>query len=103
LAIGDVRPVEAPNQEVPPRVNSSLKPLDTQSQKAPRPDTKTPRSGARISKRVIILKIKSLKLMKMLLTNHHLNHLQENLTKEFIKVYNRTIPLTISLGAYKRV
>jgi len=75
----------------------------THSQKAPCPDTETPRSGARISKRVSILKIKSLKLMKMLLTNHHLNHIQENLTQEFIKVYSGTIPLTTSLGAYKRV
>jgi hypothetical protein len=44
-------------------------------------------------------KIMSIKLMKMMTTNPYINLQADHLTQESIKVYNRIIPLIISLGA----
>ena len=64
-----------------------------------RQDTKAPRSWTTTSKRRNKYKMMSLKLMKMMTTNPYINLQIGHLIQECIKVYNRIILLTTSLGA----
>jgi hypothetical protein len=105
MAIGDVRPVEATEEEEPQLQTST--PLQGPAaasgsaglQNAEALCLETPKSGATISKRMNIFKIMSLKLMMMMITNLYINLRVGHLTQEYIKVYNGTIPLITSLGA----
>ena len=71
MATGDVRPVEATEEEDPPLQASTplqgptvvLGPMNMQDAEAPRLDVEAPRSETTISKRMNIFKIMSLKLM----------------------------------------
>jgi hypothetical protein len=107
LAIGNVRPVEA-NEEDEPQVQASTPiqgptpisgPADLQDAEAPHQNAEAPRSGTIISKRMIKYKLMSLKLMMLMKTNPYINLPTCHLTQEFIKVFNGIIPLTTSLGA----
>ena len=119
MAIGDVRPVEATKEEDPPHQASTplqgptvvLGPMNMQDLEAlclntkalgPRgsaQDEEAPGFGTTINKRMNIFKIMSLKLMLIMTTNPYINLQIGHLIQECIKVYNRTIPLIISLGA----
>jgi hypothetical protein len=99
LATGDVRPVEATEEDPPLQASTPLQGPTTLLGPVNMQDAEAPRSRTTISKRMNIFKIMSLKLMLMMTTNPYINLQADHLTQESIKVFNGIIPLTTSLGA----